>query len=454
MNMVSVLINFTDDLLALVPCVLLCYLPFGDRLVRPVRKVVVEAGLACIANSLLSSLLYTAFGFDKSGNINTAFFCIVSFFYYRKTVREGLQKLLFTFCVAIHAGSVAMGLETATVVLTGVFDMERDNWWKIAFIPVRIAVFFLAGWVVYCLLTPRLKQIKSRDLKWMWLVPAVFSSIVIFYYTLFYESSMTIYIYPIVIVILSMLSFFIYAMLLKTLDTTAKNARLESEITLRDRQLDMQRAQYTRLMENAEVVKSMRHDLRHQLSVIKRYSNSGDREKLNEYLGELSANIPVSDDKMYCDNFAVNAVVTHYLGLAENEGVKVDARFDVPEDTGCVAAMDLCVITGNFLENALEACRRMQGGNKFISIRSRVETNTLSIGVSNSFDGLWNEKNGVYLSRKKNGEVREGLGLSSVKAVCTKYDGLVQIEISGKIWKASALVYMINEHPTSSFCTF
>ena len=447
MNTVWVFINITDQLLALAPCVLLCYLPFGGRLARPVRKIVVEASLACIAASSLCSLLYTAFGFDKSGNINTALFCIGGFFYYRKTVREGLQKLLFAFCVAIHAGSVAMGLETAAMVLAGVFDIERGNWWEIGFIPVRIAVFFLAGWVVYRLFTPRLKQIQSRNMKWMWLVPAVFSSIVIFYYTLFYETSMTGYIYPIVIVILSILSFFIYATLLRALDTTAKNARLESEITLRDRQLDMQRAQYTRLMENAEVVKSMRHDLRHQLSVIKRYSNSGDREKLNEYLGELAANIPVFDDKMYCDNFAVNAVVTHYLGLAESEGVTVDARFDVPEDTGCVAAMDLCVITGNFLENALEACRRMQGGNKFISIRSSVETNTLSIGVINSFDGLWNEKNGVYLSRKKNGEVREGVGLSSVKAVCTKYDGLVQIEISGKVWKASALVYMVNEHP-------
>lgn len=445
MNTVSVF-KFIDQLLGFVPCVLFCYLPFGGRLVRPVRKIVVEAGLACIAASLLFSLLYTAFRFDKSGNINTALFCIAGFFYYRKTVREGLQKLLFAFCVAIHAGSVAIGLETAVVVLTGVSGMERGDWWKISYIPIRIAVFFLAGWVVYRLLAPRLKQIQSQDMKWMWLIPTVFSSIVIFYHTLFYETSITVYIYPIVIVILSILSFFIYAMLLQTLDTTAKKARLESEITLREHQLDMQRAQYTRLMENAEVVKSMRHDLRHQLSVIKRYSNSGDSEKLNEYLGELAANIPVSDDKTYCDNFAVNAVVTHYLGLAENEGVTVNARLDVPEDTGCVAAMDLCVITGNFLENALEACRRMQGGNKFISVRSRVETNTLSIGVINSFDGLWNEKNGVYLSRKESDEVREGMGLSSVKAVCAKYDGLVQIEISGKVWKSSALVYMINEH--------
>ena len=34
----------------------------------------------------------------------------------------------------------------------------------------------------------------------------------------------------------------------------------------------------------------------------------------------------------------------------------------------------------------------------------------------------------------------QGVGLSSVKAICGKHRGLVQYEIAGDVWKSSALV--------------
>jgi sensor histidine kinase regulating citrate/malate metabolism len=104
--------------------------------------------------------------------------------------------------------------------------------------------------------------------------------------------------------------------------------------------------------------------------------------------------------------------------------------------------MDLCVIVGNFLENAVEACRRMKRGNKFIRVRSRIEGNTLSIVVNNSFDGLWMEEEGVYLSRKGADGTRKGVGLASVRAICDKYGWLCKYEITGDVWKSSALVDM------------
>jgi hypothetical protein len=63
---------------------------------------------------------------------------------------------------------------------------------------------------------------------------------------------------------------------------------------------------------------------------------------------------------------------------------------------------------------------------------------TLSIVVENSFDGAWSEKDGVYLSRKRSGG--EGTGLSSVRAICAGYEGMVKIDISSNTWKSSALV--------------
>lgn len=233
-----------------------------------------------------------------------------------------------------------------------------------------------------------------------------------------------------------------------TLRQVSENILLKGNARMTENQLALQREQYERLMQNAKTEKSMSHDLHHHLAVLGQLADSGDAGGIKEYVENLDSRLTAAREIWYCKNYAVNAVAVHYLGIAESEGVAVDAKLNIPEDTGCVPAMDLCVVMGNFLENAVEACRRMEKGNRFIRVRSQLADDTLSIVVSNSFDGNWREENGAYLSRKESGETvpREGVGLSSVKAVCEKYRGLARYEASGDIWKSSALVHMEEEN--------
>ena len=225
----------------------------------------------------------------------------------------------------------------------------------------------------------------------------------------------------------------------------SENVTLKGNARMTERQLDLQREQYARFMEHVGTIKSIRHDMRDHLAAMKGYVSFGEVEKLGALMSKLASAIPPADEIILCENFAVNAVTAHYLGIATREGVSVEAQLDIPTETGLVPAVDLCVIMGNFLENAVEACRRMESGNKFIRVYSRINGDALSIVVTNSFDGKWfeGEKNGSYLSRKtESGEPREGIGLSSVKAVSEKHEGLAQYEITGDVWKSSALVHM------------
>ena len=222
-----------------------------------------------------------------------------------------------------------------------------------------------------------------------------------------------------------------------------ENTTLKENVRLNERQFAMQREQYERIMENAKAAKTMRHDIRHHLAVIGQFAEEGDSEKVKAYISELHVTVNTPQEKVYCMNYAVNAVAAHYLRIAENEGISVEVMLNIPEDTGNVPAMDLCVILGNFLENALEACRRMKKGFKYIRVRSRIDGDSLTIVVANSYDGLWSKKDGdVYLSRKENEYVRDGIGISSVKTVCEKHRGLAKFESGELQWKSSALVHM------------
>jgi hypothetical protein len=220
-----------------------------------------------------------------------------------------------------------------------------------------------------------------------------------------------------------------------------ENAMLKENIRLTERQIDMQRTQYIRLMENVERAKHVRHDMHHQLATIVQLS---DEEPVKGYVENLLGALPDVTDAIYCENIAVNAVVNHYASLAADKSISVDVRLDIPENIGLVIAIDLCVLIGNLMENAVEACRRMSRGDRFIRVRSRIQAGGLSIVIENSFDGIWNKHDGVYISRKTNnaGTPRNGVGLSSVQAICDKYDGMFKVEVNNQSWKASALLEM------------
>jgi sensor histidine kinase YesM len=101
-----------------------------------------------------------------------------------------------------------------------------------------------------------------------------------------------------------------------------------------------------------------------------------------------------------------------------------------------VSDADLCIVFGNCVENAIEACQRA-GGERFIRIKSIIIGDMLAVTIDNSFDGILNQNNNTYQSRKHNGE---GIGISSVKAVARKYGGDAKFESKANVFQASVIL--------------
>ena len=84
------------------------------------------------------------------------------------------------------------------------------------------------------------------------------------------------------------------------------------------------------------------------------------------------------------------------------------------------------MILGNMLENAIEACLRQKAGEtQFIEIKSRMQGNNgLVLQCRNSYNGQIQKQDETFLSSKREGE---GIGLSSIRTLCTKYHGVLKI---------------------------
>ena len=232
-------------------------------------------------------------------------------------------------------------------------------------------------------------------------------------------------------------------------------SNLESKIKISGQQLILQGEFYKMLRSQIDETKTAKHDLRHHLTVIQSFIDEGDKERIEAYLNEHVRTLPANDEIMYCRNFAVNSMLRYYADMAKNEGIKVDARLDLAENVG-VSDSDLCIIFGNCMENAIEACRRLsvfspsaktEGGgpassgntceDKFIKLSAKPIGKMLAITIDNSFDGCLKRAGDVFMSLKRKGE---GIGTSSVKAVAKKYSGSAQFKAEDNVFQVSILL--------------
>ena len=209
---------------------------------------------------------------------------------------------------------------------------------------------------------------------------------------------------------------------------------LEYEIAATGLQLELQRQQYQRLAEDDAAIKRQSHDLRHQLAVMKHLNKENSRDKLDKYLDGLVDSIPTGAAGLFSENYAINAVAAYYDAIADEGGIARDWNFAVPKNLDGKVESDLCVIVGNLLENAIEACNRMHEGKKFILVNSSLDYNMLSLVVENSYNGEIDKKGDIFLSKKiKKG----GIGISSVKAAATKHGGGTRFESLDNVFRAS-----------------
>ncbi|MEA5083225.1 MAG: GHKL domain-containing protein [Lachnospiraceae bacterium] len=228
----------------------------------------------------------------------------------------------------------------------------------------------------------------------------------------------------------------IFAVALKQ---TAENVTLMEKARMSQRQLAMEQAHYNALSRHIEETKAARHDLRHHLALIQAYVTSGNLKKLEEYVSQYIKS--VSDDTVItlCKNYAVNTIAHYYLEQAKNENVETDIHINLPENIA-VDDSDLCIVFGNLLENALEACKRQRESNSFITVSALLQGDYVVIAVDNSFEGEIKKEKEVFLSSKRDGK---GIGITSVEAVAEKYKGQAVFDFSNGVFMASVMLKFV-----------
>jgi len=208
-----------------------------------------------------------------------------------------------------------------------------------------------------------------------------------------------------------------------------------------ERLLQIQHDQYSMLQARIAENRRARHDFRQHLRVIQDCVKRGDLEDLKSYLAEYEKQFPSHSDHIYCNSYAVNAILAFYADKAENHSIRLDVKIQM-SDTPVIPETEFCVLLGNLLENALDACQtgrsESETAQPFIRVCAvQTGTSTLSITVDNTsvFKPTWiNEK---LVSTKAAGC---GIGTESIRMIAEQYRGDARFEWKDGVFYASVML--------------
>lgn len=168
-------------------------------------------------------------------------------------------------------------------------------------------------------------------------------------------------------------------------------------------------------------MRGWRHDYHNHIQAMLALTENP--EELRRYLWMLNDDLTTVDTVIKTGNVMVDAILNSKLSLIKSRKIAVNAKAVVPAEFP-VSEIDLCVIIGNLLDNAMEAClRQPEEDDRFIRIYVGTLKQQLYICVTNSVAGQVKKEGKTYLSTKDS--KTHGFGLMRIDRLADKYNGYV-----------------------------
>lgn len=185
-------------------------------------------------------------------------------------------------------------------------------------------------------------------------------------------------------------------------------------------------------------MRGWRHDYKNHIQAMKAYLELDQLENIKAYLNELDEDLMSVDTIIKSGNVTVDAVLNSKLTLAQSREVILNAKANVPENIK-IQDVDLGVILGNLLNNAIEGCLSIEEPeNRFIRVYIQVMKGQLYISVTNSMNQKIKRVGNQYITTKK--EKDHGFGLVRIDKTVEKYEGYINRQFEEGVFATEVML--------------
>lgn len=200
-----------------------------------------------------------------------------------------------------------------------------------------------------------------------------------------------------------------------------RNQYLQMENDANQKLLKAQSDYYTMRLRKETETKMFRHDISQHISCICMLFQEKRYEELGSYLKQMEMYTKDLSLQMITGNEYVDII----LADLSEQFTDIDVRLEGKIPPVKMASMDICSLFYNLLKNAFEAAHRVS--DKLVDIKFKTDRLNIIIYVSNSYDVVFQNKDGTFATRKL--EKEHGFGLANIKKCVEKYCGFYGVNV-------------------------
>lgn len=187
-------------------------------------------------------------------------------------------------------------------------------------------------------------------------------------------------------------------------------------------------------------MRGWRHDYHNHIQVLKAHMEFCRYGEAKQYLNMLNEDLATVDTVIKTGNVMVDAILNSKLTMIKERGIRVEATAIVPQDVP-FSGIDLSVLIGNLLDNAMEACLQIQNKEEcFIRIYIDIVKKHLYISVTNSMKGRAKRRGLQYLSTKVG---VHGFGLLRIDRIAAKYGGFINRQNEEEVFATEVMLPLL-----------
>ena len=206
----------------------------------------------------------------------------------------------------------------------------------------------------------------------------------------------------------------------------SQNAYIKKSNDMYKEHMALQKQHYEHMLLQYEELRKFRHDVKNHMLALNSMCTSEDNSQIKKYLSQLTNEVSSKKPVEYTGNRELDAVIAPFVLEAESKNIKVQFKGRV-SDNVAIDMFDMCTIISNLLNNAIEACEKIQEDKRIIEFEIAGYNSQIFISVSNSYDmeSIINQKQ-KFITTKED-KLNHGIGLENLRKTVKKYDGDMRI---------------------------
>lgn len=430
------IIDITYALTALIEAIMFIFMFdafFEKRKKFPIWQYLIGIALLAIMIKVVNTCLLYRFG-NALGMILAA--VIVSAYFYKASIIKRIFVAVFVW--GIFIGALEILVLNMIMFLFGITAYEAIN--NAVFLVLGVIISKALA-LVACYAIRVKRQLKQLELGWSYwfLFIAVFSSSILASFMIFWmlnELDNPDYNMMALISSLGLYTGNFFALYLY--EYAARQNRLVRIQEQSEQQMRDQLKYMDEIILKQDELRSIRHDMNNQLTALMGYLERSDIEGCRYYLAKITQQLQFSDVAINTGNTALDSIISAKKSLAKSKNITFNLNLHFQKELP-IEPEDLCIIFGNALDNAIEACERvLPGHEKWIDLAILQDAHTLLCKISNPTSS---RKNDIFTTSKED-KINHGFGLRNIQCALEKYQAEPLIEQKNGCFSLSFIFFV------------